>query len=521
MPTTYNFNNRNLANQPANSTNPGRYPIDVGSGIIPYYQPDCTAYIQKGDTVNYTLSNPASGQTTMTYVRGSNGVAAQSYPDPTNGGSGAGSYSGSGGQVHTEPTTFTYTWPTNLVDNQSSNLAVNDTMWPWFGGPVVAAGQTYAGSFSMSRKCRIRVVTGTLSLSASQVNQGGTVRITGVNLSGLFPVNQAISVHANKLYVTVWNPNGTVFTTLGSNGLTWGPSGHSSQHKGWLHQTTTTGQARDYLDLTVGANMPAGVYTIYLNHYNASDSYNSEREYGTTTRMHSVQLTVGTPAQTTPNAFGTVANGFTSYTQRATGTDIPSSIVTLSGTNQAVQISVTGNGSPQYRTRAVGGTFGAYTNSTSTIPAGYQFQFQITCSTASSATVTGTLNIGGVTGTISATTAATGSTGQGGTGANPGTHGLQVKNAAGNITFSPSHRTMNFVNASQTPLSLNAGQTSANLPAEGLTQNNSTDLAILINVPSAATYAPAVTVSRYNNYFTITNTTSATVSGINWMVIRY
>ena len=73
----------------------------------------------------------------------------------------------------------------------------------------------------------------------------------------------------------------------------------------------------------------------------------------------------------------------------------------------------------------------------------------------------------------------------------------------------------------QVTLSLNAGQTSANLPAEGLTQNNSTDLAILINVPSAATYAPAVTVSRYNNYFTITNTTSATVSGINWMVIRY
>ena len=228
---------------------------------------------------------------------------------------------------------------------------------------------------------------------------------------------------------------------------------------------------------------------------------------------------------TTPDAFGTTANGFRtgsdSYTQRTTGTQIPSNIVTLTGTNVTAPISVSGNGAPHYRTRAVGGTFGSYTNSAGNIPAGYQFQFRITCSSTASDPVTGTLNIGGVTGAITATTAAAGSTGQSGAGANPGTYGLQVKNAAGRITFSPSFRTMNFVNASNSSISLGAGVTSSNLAAEGMTQNNSTDLAVMIRVPTASTYSPAMVVTRYDNYFTIKNNSAATVSGINWMVIRY
>jgi len=54
-----------------------------------------------------------------------------------------------------------------------------------------------------------------------------------------------------------------------------------------------------------------------------------------------------------------------------------------------------------------------------------------------------------------------------------------------------------------------------------MTQNNSTELAVLITVPSAGTYSPAMIVTRYDNYFTIKNNSGSIVSGINWMVVRY
>ena len=550
MPTTYNFNSRNLASEPTANTNTngnwansflnptiasnqttGKYPIDVNGGIVPYYQPDCTAYIQKGDTVNYTLSNPASGQTTYTYVRSANGVAAQSYPNPANGGNGAGSYSGSGGQVHTEPTTFTYTWPTNLVDNQSSNGAINDTMWPWNGNPQVAAGQTYAGSFSMSRKCRIRVVTGTLSLNKSTVNPEGsvsdrTVRITGVNLSGLFAPNHNISVHANKFYVTFWKPDGNIFTTFSSSsGITFDPAVNSSQYKGWLHQNTQYG-AKPFIDVIIGSSMPEGVYTIYINHYNASDSYNSQREFGTTTRMHSVQLTVAGTPDTTPNAF---AGNMGTLTRSGLATSgvAESTIATLTGTNQPAAISVSGSGgaaNPQYRYRAnSSSSFTSYTTSAGNIPAGYQFQLKVSTSTAASTQSTGTLTIGGVSATMTLTTAAAGSSGTGGSAAGAGNYGLEVRNASGVVTFSPSRRTTSFISSSTSTFGLTAGQTSGSFNAEGITTNNSTDVAILINIggTSSSFSATSLSVNRGNGTFTITNTGNTDLTNISWIAVRY
>ena len=237
--------------------------------------------------------------------------------------------------------------------------------------------------------------------------------------------------------------------------------------------------------------------------------------------------TIAAPsANTTPAAFGTVANGFSSFAGQVAGSFKESNVVTMSGTTAGTtsSIQVGGSGTPQYRYRAVGGSFNAYTATSGNIPAGYQFQFRVTTSTTPGAQVSGTLSISGNagarTGTITLTAAAAGSSNTGGSGAGTGDYGLEVRNAAGLVTFSPSMRTSNFINASTQSIQIAGGGVVSNLSAEGMTTNYSTDIAVLIDTPGQSSFIPDVVIGRGSGIFSITNPGFASVT-LNWMVVRY
>ena len=501
--TTYTIPTLQLSNQLANSSNAGRYPVKI---LNSQYTPSNTMYMKHGDTVSVAVNNPASGQTQYKYIYSVNSqggnVHAQSYPTPGN----LNAYGQS--QFYNNNTSRTLYWPASLVDNNTTYGPKDDTQWPFVGAPFTSGA---AGGYNYSGKVRIGIATGVIYFSggatSATIQRGSSIFVySGASIGGLHP--SANHLFADKLYVSVMTSTGTTEIT---SGISWNTG---TQWLGFLSPTMTTTQ------LTVASSVAPGTYKIHLNHFSITPGNGTGRSHPDS-RMSTLTLTVTAPADTTPDAFGTAANLFTSYSQRTKGTEIPSGIVTLSGTDTATSISVSGNGSPFYRTRAAGGTFGSYTNSAGSISPGHQFQFKITCSTVDSTAVSGTLNIGGVTGTITATTAAAGSTGQSGTGALPGDYGLEVRNSAGRVTFSPSRRSLNFVNASNSSISIAAGAVSNPLAAVGMTQNNSTELAVLITVPSAGTYSPAMIVTRYDNYFTIKNNSGSIVSGINWMVVRY
>ena len=228
------------------------------------------------------------------------------------------------------------------------------------------------------------------------------------------------------------------------------------------------------------------------------------------------------PADTTPDAFQSQLTS-TPYANRALNQTVESDIVTMAGTTagSASAISVSGTAA-NWRSRAnSSSSFTAYTTASGTIAAGYQFQFKFNAHAANSTTSTATINVGGTQGTISATTvaAAGGGSGPGGGGAASGNYGLEVRNASGLLTFSPSARTTNFVNSGYGTLA--AGAQTADLPAEGMTTNNATDLAVLVNVPNGGAFGNVFfSVQRLTDNFRITNTSSASID-YDYVVVRY
>lgn len=242
-----------------------------------------------------------------------------------------------------------------------------------------------------------------------------------------------------------------------------------------------------------------------------------------------VVTTAGTSGgDSNPDSFRTALGNLT-HTGVATGDTTTTNIVTLAGTNTAAPIVVSGGGSPQYRYRAdAASTFISYTSSAGSIPPGYQFQFKVTASSSPSTNVAGTLSIGSSnpkTGTLSVTTAAsTGSTGPSGGAASAGDYGLEVRNAAGDVVFSPSNRVSNFVSSGLfTVAASGASATTNDLPAEGMTTNASSDMAVLTSDNSAASnagYSPAITILRGNGTFKIRNDSGSAFSG-SYIVLRY
>ena len=242
---------------------------------------------------------------------------------------------------------------------------------------------------------------------------------------------------------------------------------------------------------------------------------------GTNTTDNNNYWRVTTPAaastDTTPDAFQSQLSS-TPYSNRSLNQTVESDIVTMAGTNAASTVAVSGTAAA-WRSRAnSGGSFTAYSASSGTIPAGHQFQFKFNAHAANSTTSTATINVGGITGTITATTVA--AAGGGGGGAGTGNYGLEVRNASGLVTFTPSARTTNFVASGTGSLAANAETTA--LPAEGMTSNNATDMAILVEIPGVSSFAAANsnTVTRLTDSFKIKNNTGSAIA-FTYVVVRF
>jgi hypothetical protein len=93
----------------------------------------------------------------------------------------------------------------------------------------------------------------------------------------------------------------------------------------------------------------------------------------------------------TPDAFS-----FTDQTDVSVSTQIQSNIVQITGISNGTNISIAGDGSPQYRICADGtcSTAPAYTGSAGTIDAGEYVQLRLTSSASNAATLSATLTIG-------------------------------------------------------------------------------------------------------------------------------
>ena len=229
----------------------------------------------------------------------------------------------------------------------------------------------------------------------------------------------------------------------------------------------------------------------------------------------------GGNVDTVPDAFGTAANGFKAYPGSTREINIESAIVTMTGTtaSSSSPIAVSGTGDPQYRYRAVGGSFNSYTNNTGSIPSGNQFQFRSTVSGTYGASVSSTLTIGTVTGTISSTAEAA-PTGGSSPPAGSSNYGIAIFNAAGVEVFGVNQRQANIVK--RDTIVINASTTVTITGVEGMTATNSDEMAIMTRNINNPTVLP-ITNSRSaanGGQFNIVNS-SGNQQTVSYFVVRY
>ena len=223
-----------------------------------------------------------------------------------------------------------------------------------------------------------------------------------------------------------------------------------------------------------------------------------------------IHFNVTAPSNPNPNAFSFTNPTASTVTRTST---INSNSVTLAGMNTSSSVT-------QLTSGFTATANGSAISLNSAVPQNAAIVLSTTSSGTYGASVAGTIRIGTTTsGTWTVTTQANPGTGPGGSQAAAGNYGLEVRNASGVITFSPSRRALNFINASTGPIIINAGATVYNLSAEGMTPNNATDIAVLIDAPGLSTFVN-FTIGRGTNIFSITNSSGSQVS-LNWMVVRY
>lgn len=230
-------------------------------------------------------------------------------------------------------------------------------------------------------------------------------------------------------------------------------------------------------------------YTVYAYRYPDAGGQGVYVEAGT------FYVTRSSASDTTPDAF----NLGGPVTEAELSTSVFSDTITVSGINASTPISISGTGSPTY---SING--GGFTSASGTVLNGNTVQVRVTSSASNSASVTATLNIGGVTDTFTATTLASG-----GGGVTPGnnTYGLEVFGPNGSIVFSPNFKVCNL-----------AILTAFSLPAGGF-QDFACDSAQFANrvvtiVDTGSRLSnQKIVVTRQTNNIRLTNTHTSAIAG--------
>ena len=230
--------------------------------------------------------------------------------------------------------------------------------------------------------------------------------------------------------------------------------------------------------------------------------------------------TVAAASDTTPNAFSFATQDVTTTTNTSTTT----TAVNLLGYDAATSLTAITSGA---EFSINNGTFSS-TVPTS-VPTTANIKLRATSSSSPSTALAFNVTIGGVTsGDWTITTAA--STGGGGStgGAGTSTYGLQINNDAGTtVIFSPSMRASNLIRVGEATI---AGVTSsgvyssATFTAEGVTPNNSTEVAVMVAqiTPIGSSFGSnaVVDVDRLTNQVKLTNKQGSEVT-YKYLIYRY
>lgn len=506
MATTYNVS-FNLANETTGasnnpyvlSNNTGQYPqIYLQSNgtygvsrvnVSPFLNPATngttdapTIYIKQGDTINVIPNNPGqtSGSTVFQALS-----AADSEPDPS---------SPTQWPVPSG-TTHTLQYPTSGVDYE--------TTWFYFGLPTT----TVSGTTQYTRSARVKIYVvkvGSLSLSNTTIaGTGGTMTVTANSVAGL----KTTVGNTNNLYLHVRN--------VSTNQIMFSNVSFSGASNPFLGKITTSTTSRT---LTISSSLPAGTYSVNIGHFGGNGQGSGATAnpfYGSDNIITSAQFTK-TAADTQPDPFS-----FTNPSARQPGAEFTAPSFTVSGINAPASISVSGAGSPQY---SLGG--GSFTTSSGTVTNGQTVQLKMFASGSYDGQVTGTLNIGGETASLTLTTISDPGTGSGAASTNAD-YGLQVFNASGNEVFGPNQKVTNLI--SQGVVTINSGASQV-LPSgggtfEGVTSTNQADIDLII-LPASAIGSDSLDLARGNGsngasegQFKITNTGSSNQS-ITFYVVR-
>ena len=342
---TYNYTFTMTAHQTGTT---GHYPIKAGNTT---YSTTTTLFAKAGDTVNYIISE--GDGSTVHYLDNTN-------PDPTASGTGTYPVMASGA-----------TWSHTLASNFTA------VEWYYFGGTTQGNGRKYS-----NRVVTRRVAGAFTNSNGASVAQGGSITFTVSGTASL----PGVSGNSNYLYIAIRKGGTMVHTNHTAAGVYWDSS---SNQLGKVH----TGDLSTVM--TVGSSMTPGTdYSAHLYHFSP---VTSAAFYDPLNELDSVTFTIAAP-DTTPAPFSLGAD----HTNVGVNSTVVTSSATITAIDAPADISVSGNGSPQYQIGNGGWTSSSQQDAVSS---GQSVTMRFTASSSAGTAHTATLTVGGVSDSVTATTA--------------------------------------------------------------------------------------------------------------------
>ena len=237
----------------------------------------------------------------------------------------------------------------------------------------------------------------------------------------------------------------------------------------------------------------------------------------------SVTATTASASDSTPDAFAFSPDDYQNFALSTFQTTNP---VTITGIDTAatVTLSSTGNSPDAKWAKGENPSDSDFGTASGTVVNNDKVRMKFRSSPLNAQTNTATLDVGGVSDTVSITTAS--ATSGSVVSAAPGgaTYGLEIRNASGNVTFGPNMRSGHLVKTGTVAIPTNG--TPVDVTSEGIESGNDINLVLDIGIIFTGQQVPAivrVNASGGNaGYFRITyqlNTNSSIAA--NYKIIRY
>lgn len=197
-------------------------------------------------------------------------------------------------------------------------------------------------------------------------------------------VSVTTSPSADNIQLYIWDDTNTQWDIVDEQS-SW------SANTAYTLTGNITSNISDYIDSNGDAYL-----MVFLKHTDCA--------WSLTVNYAELEVTANEPADTTPAAFS-----FTDQTDVATSTQTESNIIQITGINTGADISISGDGSPEYQIcddSACNTVNHTWSSSAGTISPDEYVQVRLTSSASNEAELSATLDIGGFTDEFSVTTAA-------------------------------------------------------------------------------------------------------------------